>query len=618
MPPPLGGHGARGFMSEEEKASLPKVTPALLKRVFSCLTPYWKQLILTLLCIILSSVFILLPSILTGKIIDEGLIGRNLSKLIFYLALSFAVTLGANLIQVAESYINTWIAQHITFDMRNTMFTHLQKMSQRFFTSNNQGDIITRMTGDISGVEQVVTSTFSSILSNSITLVVALVAMFRKNWILALLGIIIVPAFTLPTRRAGKTRWSITREAQECTDEINGILNETMSVSGQLLVKLFCREDHEYGKYRDVNGRLIRLHIKESMAGRWFRVVLSLFTNIGPMLLYLVGGILMMRYDSSLTVGDITVLVALLGKTYGPVNSLLNIQVEWMRSMALFTRIFEYFDMPVEIENIPGALVPKKATGSVKFTHVDFSYEPDRQILKDVNFTLESGYSVAIVGPSGSGKSTIINLIPRLYDVTGGSVTFDGVDVRHLDLAFLRRNVGVVTQDSYLFNGTIRENLLYARPDATEQDLLDACGKANILDFILAQPDGLDTMVGNRGLKLSGGEKQRVSIARVLLKDPALLIFDEATSALDSISESKIQEAIDPLIESRTSILIAHRLSTILAADEILVVKEGQIVERGQHRDLVKAGGVYTELYETQFSRALENEDTEQETGQEK
>ena len=482
-------------------------------------------------------------------------------------------------------------------------------MSQRFFTSNNQGDIITRMTGDISGVEQVITSTFSSILSNSITLVVALVAMFRKNWILALLGIIIVPAFTLPTRRAGKTRWSITRETQECTDEINGILNETMSVSGQLLVKLFGRERHEYEKYRDVNGRLIRLRIKESMAGRWFRVVLSLFTNIGPMLLYLVGGILMMKYDSALTVGDITVLVALLGRTYGPVNSLLNIQVEWMRSMALFTRIFEYFDMPVEVDNAPDAIVPKSASGSVRFSHVNFSYEPDRQILKDVSFRLDSGNSVAIVGPSGSGKSTIINLIPRLYDVTGGSVTFDGVDVRRLDLAFLRRNVGVVTQDSYLFNGTIRENLLYAKPDATEQELLDACAKANILDFILAQPDGLDTMVGNRGLKLSGGEKQRVSIARVLLKDPALLIFDEATSALDSISESRIQEAIDPLIESRTSILIAHRLSTILAADEILVVKEGQIVERGQHRDLVKAGGVYAELYETQFSRALENED---------
>ena len=605
MPPPIGGHGARGFMSEEEKASLPKVTKALLLRVFSYLRPYWKQLLLALLCIILSSVFVLIPSILTGKIIDEGLIGRNLRALIFYLALSFAVTLGANLIQVAESYINTWIAQHITFDMRNAMFAHLQKMSQRFFTTNKQGDIITRMTGDIAGVERVITDTFSSILSNAITLVVALVAMYQKNWILATLGILIVPAFTLPTRKAGRTRWSITRDAQACNDEINGILNETMSVSGQLLVKLFGREQAEYDKYKDANGRLIRLNIKESMAGRWFRVVLSLFTNIGPMLLYLVGGILMMRYDSKITVGDISVLVALLGRTYGPVNNLLNIQVEWMRSMALFSRIFAYFDMPVEIENAPDAVTPAQAQGNIVFDHVDFAYDPDRPILRDVSFTLKSGNSVAIVGPSGSGKSTIINLIPRLYDVTGGAVTFDGVDVRQLDLAFLRRNVGVVTQDSYLFNGTIRENLLYAKPEATEEELLAACDKANILDFIQAQPQGLDAMVGNRGLKLSGGEKQRISIARVLLKDPALLIFDEATSALDSISESRIQQAIDPLIESRTSILIAHRLSTILAADEILVVKDGRIVERGVHRELVAAGGVYTELYETQFSRAF-------------
>ncbi|MBR6430919.1 MAG: ABC transporter ATP-binding protein [Oscillospiraceae bacterium] len=605
MPPPIGGHGARGFMSEEEKASLPKVTKALLLRVFSYLRPYWKQLLLALLCIILSSVFVLMPSILTGKIIDEGLIGRNLRALIFYLALSFAVTLGANLIQVAESYINTWIAQHITFDMRNAMFAHLQKMSQRFFTTNKQGDIITRMTGDIAGVERVITDTFSSILSNAITLVVALVAMYQKNWILATLGILIVPAFTLPTRKAGRTRWSITRDAQACNDEINGILNETMSVSGQLLVKLFGREQAEYDKYKDANGRLIRLNIKESMAGRWFRVVLSLFTNIGPMLLYLVGGILMMRYDSKITVGDISVLVALLGRTYGPVNNLLNIQVEWMRSMALFSRIFAYFDMPVEIENAPDAVTPAQAQGNIVFDHVDFAYDPDRPILRDVSFTLKSGNSVAIVGPSGSGKSTIINLIPRLYDVTGGAVTFDGVDVRQLDLAFLRRNVGVVTQDSYLFNGTIRENLLYAKPEATEEELLAACDKANILDFIQAQPQGLDAMVGNRGLKLSGGEKQRISIARVLLKDPALLIFDEATSALDSISESRIQQAIDPLIESRTSILIAHRLSTILAADEILVVKDGRIVERGVHRELVAAGGVYTELYETQFSRAF-------------
>ena len=619
--PHPGGHGAGHFMTEEEKAAQPKITPQLLKRVFSYLVPYWKQLILVLVCIAVSSVFTLLPSILTGKIIDDGLIGRNLRLLIFYIVASLAVTLAANLIGVAESYINTWIAQHITFDMRNKMFRHLQSMSQRFFTNNNQGDVITRMTSDIDGVESVITSTFKSILSNSITLVVALVAMFRKNWILALLGIAVIPLFVLPTRRAGKTRWTLTREAQDCNDEVNGILNETLSVSGQLLVKLFCREKQEYERYEKVNDRMIHLNIKERMAGRWFFVILHTVTSIGPMLLYLVGGILMMKHDSSLTVGDITVLVALLGKTYMPVNSLLNIQVDWMRSMALFNRIFEYFDMPVEIQSPRFGVRPQTSTGAVEFSRVNFSYDPERQILKNVNFKLEGGHSMAIVGPSGSGKSTIINLIPRLYDVSSGSVSFDGVDVRRLDLEYLRSKVGVVSQETYLFNGTIRENLLYANPDATEEELIEACKKANIYDFVEAQEKGLDTMVGNRGLKLSGGEKQRISIARVLLKDPALLIFDEATSALDSISESKIQDAIDPIIKERTSILIAHRLSTILAADEIFVLKDGEIVEHGQHKDLVAAGGVYTELYETQFKRVetVERTDaapeTEKDTG---
>jgi ATP-binding cassette subfamily B protein len=516
------------------------------------------------------------------------------------------VTAGANLIGVAESYLNTWIAQHITFDMRNQMYRHLQNMSQRFFTSNNQGDIITRMTSDIDGVKTVITNTFSNILSNVITLTVALVAMYQKNWILATVGIIIVPLFTLPTRKAGQKRWSLTQEAQACNDEINGILNETMSVSGQTLVKLFCKEEFEYKRYEDANRRMIDLNVKESMAGRWFRVVLTTITSVGPMLLYLVGGILMLRYNSDLTVGDITVLVALLGRMYGPVNSLLNIQVDWMRSMAMFSRIFEYFDMPVEIENAPDAIVPAHADGNVEFRHVYFHYDPSRQILKDVSFKLDSGHSIAIVGPSGSGKSTLVNLIPRLYDTVHGEVLFDGINVRKLDLAFLRGNIGVVTQDTYLFNGTIRENLLYVKPDATEAELIDACERANIYDFISNQPEGLDTMVGNRGLKLSGGEKQRLSIARVLLRDPALLIFDEATSALDSISERKIQDAIDPLVSSRTSILIAHRLSTILAADEILVIKDGEIAERGKHKDLVKAGGVYTELYETQFKGAMD------------
>ena len=607
MPPGgrMGGPGGH-FMTEEEKAAQPKVTGALIKRVFSYIGPYWKQFILVLVCIALSSVMNLLPSIFTGKIIDDGLIGRNMKLLIIYIIASLGVTFGANMIGVAESYINTWIAQHITFDMRNQMFRHLQKMSQRFFTSSNQGDIITRMTSDIDGVESVITNTFKSILSNSITLVFALIAMFQKNWILALLGIAVIPLFVIPTRKAGKTRCTLTREAQDCNDEVNGILNETLSVSGQLLVKLFGKENQEYQRYEEVNRRMIKFHIKERMAGRWFFVVLTTVTSIGPMLLYLVGGILMMKYDSSITVGDITVLVALLGKTYMPVNSLLNIQVDWIRSMALFTRIFEYFDMKIEIENPKDAVIPDTASGEVEFKNVDFSYDEDRKILKNISFKLESGRSVAIVGPSGSGKSTIINLIPRLYDVKSGIVSFDGVDVRRLDLNFLRKNVGVVSQETYLFNGSIRDNLLYAKPDATEEEMIEVCRKANIYEFIENQEKGFDTLVGNRGLKLSGGEKQRLSIARVLLKNPALLIFDEATSALDSISESKIQEAIDPIIKERTSILIAHRLSTILAADEILVVKDGELVERGHHKELVDLGGVYTELYNTQFRKTEE------------
>ena len=611
MPPGgrMGGPIMRGFMDEEEKKNAPKITGALIKRVISYLTPYWKQLLLVLVAISLSSVLNLMPSILTGKIIDEGLGKRNLKMLVFFIVASLLTNLGANLIGVLESYINTWIAQHITFDMRNQMYSHLQKMSQRFFTTNNQGDIITRMTSDIDGVENVITNTFRSILSNSITLVFAIIAMFSKNWIMALIGIAVIPLFVIPTRRAGKTRWALTNEAQACNDEINGILNETLSVSGQLLVKLFGKEKHEYDRYKEANSRMVKLNIKERMAGRWFFVVLTTVTNIGPMLLYLAGGILMIKYNSSLTIGDVTVLVALLGRTYMPVNSLLNIQVDWMRSMALFTRIFDYFDMPVEIKNSETPVIPAKTTGQVEFDHVFFSYDPEREILHDISFTLDSGKSIAIVGPSGSGKSTIINLIPRLYDVCGGRVLFDGEDVRAIDLDYLRRNVGVVSQETYLFNGTIRDNLLYAKPDATEAELIDACKKANIYDFIKGQETGFDTMVGNRGLKLSGGEKQRISIARVLLKDPALLIFDEATSALDSISESKIQEAIDPIVESRTSILIAHRLSTILAADEILVIKDGKIAERGQHKDLVKAGGVYTELYNTQFKRIPDSED---------
>ena len=604
----MGGNGFKGgrggFLTEEEKQNSPKITLRLLKRMFSYLVPYWKQLIVSVLAIIISSVFGVFPTILTGRIIDEGLLEQNLPVLIRLIGLSFGVLILANLISVLESYTNVWMAENITFDMRNKMYSHLQRMSHRFFTTSKQGDIITRMTSDIGGVQSVLTGTWTSILQNFATLTVALVTMYTKSPLLATIGIVVVPLFILPTKRVGKRRWEITLESRKHNDDINQILNETLSVSGQLLSKLFVTENYEFDRYQEANKQMIRLNIKESMAGKWFRVVINVFTNIGPMLIYLVGGILIIEYgNTDLTIGDITVMVALLGRMYGPVNSLLNIQVDMIRSMALFDRIFEYFDLPVEIDNDPQALRPESFAGELAFEEVSFHYDPDQPILNNVSFELKPGSSVAIVGPSGAGKSTIINLIPRLYDVTGGRIRLDGVDIRKLDLAFLRQHIGVVTQDTYLFNGTIRENLLYAKSDATQAEIEQACSEANIHGFISGLPKGYDTVVGNRGMKLSGGEKQRLSIARIILRKPGLIIFDEATSSLDSISEHAIQEAIEPILAKSTSLIIAHRLSTILSADEILVLEKGKIVERGDHETLVKKGGIYTMLYNTQMKQ---------------
>ena len=603
------GLGPRGFLTEEEKQDLPKVDGALIRRILSYLKPYWLQFILVFVTILLSAVIGLFPSIITGKIVDEALVGQNMALLVKLLILAFVTLTASQVISVLESYINAWIGQRIIFDMKNQMYDHLQHMPHAFFTSEKQGDIITRMNTDISGVSTVISGTLSSIVSNVATVTTTLVALFTMSWKLALVGIVVIPLLILPTKSVGRKRYQILTDAQAKNDEMNQLINETLSVSGSLLVKLFTREKREYERFVEVNEEVTRLSLRESNSGRWFRVLMGMFTQLGPLLIYFAGGwFIITDADPALTVGTITATVSLINRLYRPVESLLNIHVDFTRSLALFTRIFDYFDMPNPIRSPENGLTPDVTDADVVYEHVVFSYDPQKPLLTDVDFTVPGGKMYAIVGPSGSGKSTVVNLLPRLYDVLGGRVTVAGVDVRDFDLSCLRSQIGVVTQDSYRFNGTIRENLLYAKEDATIEEIEAACYIANLSDFIASQPDGLDTVVGNRGLKLSGGEKQRLSIARVILKDPKILILDEATSALDSITENAIQDALEALMEGRTSIVIAHRLSTILKADRILVVKDGVIAESGSHEELLEKGGTYRELYETQFRQILDRE----------
>ncbi len=615
MPPPTRGLGPRGFLTDEEKKNLPTVSRDLLLRILSYLKPYWAQFLLVFVTILLSAVLGLLPSIITGRIVDEALVGKNMQLLVKLLLLAFVTLSASQIISVLESYINAWISQRIIFDMKNQMYDHLQHMPHAFFTSEKQGDIITRMNTDISGVSSVISGTLSSIVSNIATVVTTLSALFAMSWKLALVGIVVIPLLILPTKSVGKKRYQILTDAQAKNDEMNQLINETLSVSGSLLVKLFTREKREYERFVAVNEEVTQLSLREQNSGRWFRVLMGMFTQVGPLLIYFAGGwFIISQADPALTVGTITATVSLINRLYRPVESLLNIHVDFTRSLALFTRIFDYFDLENPITSPENGRRPDVTDADIRYEHVSFSYDPEKPLLSDIDFTVPGGKMYAIVGPSGSGKSTVVNFIPRLYDVLGGRVTIAGVDVRDFDLSYLRAQIGVVTQDSYLFNGTIRENLLYAKEDATEEEIEAACYIANLSEFLASQPEGLDTMVGNRGLKLSGGEKQRLSIARVILKDPKILILDEATSALDSITENAIQDALEALMEGRTSIVIAHRLSTILKADRILVLKDGVIAEQGSHEELLARNGTYRELYETQFRQILDYEDEKHKT----
>lgn len=606
----MRGMGPRGFLTEEEKQNAPKITKELIFRILKYLKPYWFQLLIVFAIIILSSVMGLLPSLITAQIIDKAILGKDFELLIKLVLLAIVTLAASNIVGVFESYINSWISQRIVYDMKNEMFEHLQAMPHSFFTSEKQGDIITRMNSDISGVSSVISMTLTNIVSNVCTVITTIVALFNIDAKLSIIGILVIPLLVLPTKSAGKNRWQLLSESQAKNDELNDIINESLSVSGSLLIKLFTQEEYINEKYRKTNKEVTNLQTKESRAGSWFRVVMGIFTNLGPLLIYLAGGYLIIKLnDTAVTVGTITATVNMINRLYRPVESLLNVSVDLTRSMALFTRIFSYLDMIPGVKNRKIVIKPSFDNKTdISYEDVEFYYSEDVPLIKHLSFNVPTGKMYAIVGPSGSGKSTVVNLLPRLYDVKSGAVKINDINVRDIDLTYLRSNIGMVTQEAYMFNGTIKENLLFAKMDATQEEIENACKIANIHDFIVSQPDGYDTQVGNRGLKLSGGEKQRLSIARVILKDPKILILDEATSALDSISESSIQNALDVLMENRTSIVIAHRLSTILQADKILVISDGRIVEEGQHEELIAMDGVYKQLYETQFRKVIEME----------
>ena len=616
-PPPAGMRGPmgppggpRGFLTEEEKKNKPKVTKDLLLRIVRYLKPYKWHFMLVFAALAVSAVLGLFPSVITGKIVDSIVADdRSIEMLIQLIGLAFVVLTASQVIMVLEQYINSWISQKIIYDMRNEMYDHLQRMSHSFFTNEKQGDIITRMNSDINGVSSVISGTLTSLVSNILIVGVSVFYLFYTDWRLAIVGLIVLPLLILPTRTVGKKRWTLVSEAQEKHDELNQHVNETLSVSGSMLVKLFTKEKVEYEKFKEINNETTKITIKEHRAGSWFHVMLGMFIQVAPLLIYFVGGFLIIGgADAELTVGDITVVVALVNRLYQPVRQLLDLQVNFVRSLALFTRIFEYLDRKCEIENPQNPLKPDMTDSSVELCNVKFHYEATKPVLKGVSFYVPNGKMYAIVGTSGAGKSTIIGLIPRLYDVIDGCVKVAGEDVRNFDLSYLRTHIGIVTQDTYLFNGTILDNLLYAKPEATMEEIENACKVANIYDFIVNLPDKWDTIVGNRGLKLSGGEKQRVSIARVILKNPKILILDEATSSLDSISESLIQSALNNVMVGRTSIVIAHRLSTVMAADKIMLLENGYVTETGTHDELLEKSEGYRELYETQFRRVIEYE----------
>lgn len=597
------GMGRMRFL--DETMEKPKITKKMSMRILNYFIPYWKQMSLALAAIIITSVLGVIPPILIKDIVDKALPQKSIWLLGVFVLVSIGVTLLLGLIQVGQTYLNTWISKQIIFNMKNEMYHHLQNMSLAFFSAAKPGEIMTRITNDIEGIEDTFNSTVVNALSSIFTFIATAIALFSMNWKLAILGMIVLPLFIFPTRKVGKARWKIATESQEKIGELNQIIQETLSISGTILSKIFTKEKEELKTFSKVNGEVVKLQLKESVVGRWFMMTINTFTSTGPMLIYFYGGYLFIKGEIS--IGSIVSFVALLSRLYGPVSQISNLHINVTRSFALFARIFEYFDQKQDIVNKPDAKELSAIRGRVDFEKVSFSYNHKVEVLENMSFSVLPGTMVALVGPSGAGKTTITNLIPRLYEVDAGAVKVDGIDVRDVTLESLRGQIGIVMQEPYLFNDTIEENLRYGKPGATAEEIIDACKAAYIHDFIMSLPEQYKTIVGNRGIKLSGGEKQRISIARVILKDSKIIILDEATSSLDSVSEMYIQKAIVPLLQNRTSFVIAHRLSTILAADQIFVIENGRVAEIGRHEELLQKNGLYKTLYDSQFREQLKS-----------
>lgn len=586
----------RAIRFEKLPENPPQLTWPFVSRILKYFSPYPFRLLTVIVLILSSSALGLVPALLTQKIIDVALPEKNLGKLALFVGVSLLATIILNFLGVLQGYLSTWIAKKITFSIKNDMYNKLSHMPQSFFAELKDGEILTRLTSDVDGIQQVFQTTIINAMTSVFILGTSLVALFNLNPLLALISIATIPLFIFPTKKVGKLRFKITSESQKQLSQLNSHVQESLSPQGSLLMKLFTNEKKANENFVHVNEKVTQLQIKETLAGRWFRMTMSIFTTIGPMLVYLVGGYLFIQGE--MTIGSILTFATLLSRMYSPVTQLSNIQVDFMRSFALFDRIFTYLDLKPETNTHISQ--GKITQGEIIFDQVNFGYEKNTT-LKNISTTFEKGETTAIVGLSGAGKSTLTNLIPRLITPSSGEIFIDGENIKHFSLEYLRQHIGFVSQESFLLNTTIKENLLYAKKEATEEELIAACKASFLHDFIVSLPEGYNTPVGNRGVKLSGGEKQRLAIARVILKNPQIIILDEATAALDTLSEYYVQKVMDELMKNRTAIVIAHRLATIKNAKKIIVMEQGKIVESGTQDELLRKNGLYEKLYHTQF-----------------